>query len=243
MSRTSRLVLVSVVVGLVSVLLWQGWGMDAGAFVEGLAWLRAGGPKAMVVFGAGYALATWLMAPASWLQGTAGFLFGPLWGIVVASTLSTTFGTVSFLLARTVLRDALLQRFAGRRLHAIDEAVREGGLGLVVLLRLSPISPYNVVNYVLGLTGVRLRDYVLGTWLGSLLPVTLYAYVGSTVSDLGALLAGEAEQPSWVRWFGLALTVVVTMGVTRFAKTTLQRHLHAEADPPTEAVPRGAERL
>lgn len=231
MSPLSRRVALGVLIVLAGVLLWQGLGLELSDGVVWLAWLREGGPKAMATFIVGYAVATWAMAPASWLQGTAGFLFGPVVGIAVASGLSTLFGTVSFLLARTVLRGPLMDRLAGPKLSAIDAAVGEGGLTLVALLRLSPVSPYNVVNYLLGLTGVRLRDYVLGTWLGSLVPVTLYVYVGSTVGDVSALLAGEAEQPGWVQWVGLGLTVFVTLGVTRFAKTTLARHLHPDVPP------------
>lgn len=231
MSPLSRRVAVAVAGAVVGIAAWQGLGLELADGIAWLGWLREGGPKATAAFVGGYAVATWAMAPASWLQGTAGFLYGPLFGVAVASALSTGCGTVSFLLARTVLREPLMARLAGPKLSAIDAAVGEGGAGLVALLRLSPVSPYNVVNYLLGLTGVRLRDYVLGTWLGSLVPITLYAYVGSTVGDVSALLAGEAEQPGWVRWVGLGLTVVVTLGVTRFAKTTLARHLHPDVPP------------
>jgi len=213
-------------------LAWWQVGPSIETVATWLTWMRDGGPAGLVVFVLFYAVATWLMAPASWLQGSAGFLLGPLGGFVTASLLSTVFGTVSFLLTRTRLRSVLLRRFEGPRLRAVDLAVGEGGLGLVVLLRLSPLSPYNVVNYLLGLTGVRLRDYVLGTWLGSLVPVALYSYVGSSVSELSRLLAGEADAPSWVQWVGLGLTVIVTMGVARFAKTTLNEAIaKAEGRP------------
>jgi uncharacterized membrane protein YdjX (TVP38/TMEM64 family) len=225
MSRPSRWVTIAVLAVMVGLLWWQGWAPDVARAAEGLAWLRRGGPEATALFVGLYLLGTLAMAPASWLQGTAGFLYGPVVGVVVASLLSTFGGTLSFLLARRALRRPLLARFGGRRLAALDGAVAEGGTSLVALLRLSPVSPYNVVNYMLGLTQVPLRSYVIGSWAGSLVPVTLYVYVGSTVGDLSALLSGEAQQPSWVRWVGLGLTVVVTLGVTRFAKTTLQRHL------------------
>lgn len=223
-----------IAVGLAALVATLWWvGPDVQQLAAWLTWMREGGTTGVVAFVAFYAVATWLMAPASWLQGTAGFLFGPLVGLVTASLLSTGFGTVSFLLARTGLRRPLLRRFEGPRLRAIDLAVGEGGASLVALLRLSPVSPYNVVNYLLGLTGVRTRDYVVGTWAGSLVPVALYSYVGSTVGELSLLLAGEAEAPSWVQWIGLGLTVIVTMGVTRFAKTTLNDAMARAEGRPT----------
>jgi len=231
MSRWGRMALGGAALAAGAVAWWQ-VGPSIEELARWLTWMRDSGPAGLAAFVVFYAVATWLMAPASWLQGTAGFLLGPVGGFLAASLLSTSFGTGSFLLAKTALRGPLLKRFEGPRLRAIDLAVGEGGLGLVALLRLSPISPYNVVNYLLGLTGVRLRDYVLGTWLGSMVPVALYTYVGSTVGELSMLLAGEADAPSWVQWVGLALTVVVTMGVTRFAKTTLNDALaRAEGRP------------
>jgi len=208
--------------------------------VELLERIRNAGPKGLVAYAAVYLAATLMMGPASLLQGSAGFLFGPLWGWLVASVLSTGFGLVNFLLARTVLRKWVAAKVASDpRFAAIDAAIGDGGAGLVILLRVSPISPYNVVCYMLGLTNVSVGRYVLGSWVGSIVPVTLYSYIGSTVGSFTELLDGSASSASWVQWVGLAATVVATAGVTRYAQIALKRALDGETG--TRPTDRSAE--
>jgi uncharacterized membrane protein YdjX (TVP38/TMEM64 family) len=203
---------------------------------------RSTGPRGYVVYAGLYLVATLLMGPASILQGSAGFLFGPLWGWVVAALLSNGFGAVNFLLARTVLRKWVASRIAhDTRFASIDAAIGDGGASLVALLRVSPVSPYNVVCYTLGLTQVSLGRYALGTFVGSLVPVTLYTYLGSTVGSVAELVDGNASSASWVQWVGLVATLIATAGVTRYAQIALKRALKPEAGngsaPPSQDDP------
>ena len=73
----------------------------------------------------------------------------------------------------------------------MDEAVGREGFKIVALLRLSPLFPFSVLNYALGLTRVRLRDFVLASWLGMLPGTALYVYLGSLFTNVGDLLAGS----------------------------------------------------
>jgi len=202
-----------------------------------LEWIRTAGPKGYAAYALVYFVATLLMAPASFLQGSAGFLFGPVWGWIAASVMSTAFGTVNFLLARTVLRK-WVEAKVGRneRFEAIDRAIGDGGIYLVVLLRIPPVSPYNVMNYMLGLTQVPLRKYVIGSWIGSVVPVTLYSYAGSTVGSVAELLDGGASDAGWVQGVGLVATIVATAGVTWYAQAALKTALASHA-PPEGAEP------
>jgi uncharacterized membrane protein YdjX (TVP38/TMEM64 family) len=204
-----------------------------------LEWTRTAGPKGYATYALIYFVATLLVAPASFLQGSAGFLFGPLWGWLIASLLSTAFGTVNFLLARTVLRKWVEARVArDERFESINTAIGDGGVYLVALLRVPPVSPYNVVCYVLGLTQVSLSRYVLGTWLGSLVPVTLYCYLGSTVGSLTELMeGGGATDAGWVQGLGLVTTLIATAGVARYANIALKKALATPEGPAAGAEP------
>jgi uncharacterized membrane protein YdjX (TVP38/TMEM64 family) len=145
--------------------------------------------------------------------------------VPVASVLGTGSATVSFLLGRTLFRGFVERRIASSpRWSAIDRAIGEDGLRLVLLLRLSPLAPFNALSSGLGATPVRLRDFVVGTFFGHLFPTLVFVWTGSTVASVLDLVEGP-ELPLWVSLVGLALTLVATVGVSRFAKRALDRAL------------------
>lgn len=193
--------------------------------------LRDAGPLGVVGFLALHLMATLLAVPGSWPQMAAGFLFGPMWGAVIGSFASTACATVAFGLARTWLRGPIERRLAHDvRFRAIDAASDHGGAQLVALLRLSPVAPFSVITYLLGLTRVRLRDFVLGSWLGNLPSVLLYAWIGGTAGDLAALLEGRGDAGSGaVQVISLVLTLVASAAVARFARRAIRDALASEA--------------
>lgn len=195
--------------------------------VAGVEWIRNAGPLGYAAFVLAYGVHTVLMLPASWSHGTAGFLYGPIVGPLLASACATGFSAVNFFLGRTLLRGWVERKIADSpRLTAIDRVVGSGGAWLVLLLRLPPISPFNPMSYVLGATGVRFRDFLLGTWLGGLLPVAFFGWLGASASDLAAVLAGEvAPTGLWMQALPLVVTVVVTIAITRYAKRALDEAL------------------
>jgi uncharacterized membrane protein YdjX (TVP38/TMEM64 family) len=190
-----------------------------------LQWMDAQGPVGDALFAVLYLLGTLAMVPASILEGGAGFLYGPVWGVPVAALLGTSSATASFLLGRTLFRGFVERRIAGSpRWAAIDRAVGEDGLRLVLLLRLSPLAPFNALSSGLGGTPVRLRDFVLGTFLGHLFPTIVFVWTGSTVASVLDLVDG-AELPRWGTAIGLVLTLIATVGVSRFAKRAVDQAL------------------
>jgi uncharacterized membrane protein YdjX (TVP38/TMEM64 family) len=192
-----------------------------------LQWMDGLGPAGDLLFGLFYLAGTVLMVPASILEAGAGFLYGPLWGVLVAVLLGTASSVVAFLLGRTLLRGQVEHRIAGdARFLAIDRAIRADGLRLVILLRMSPLVPFNLFSLLLGGTPVSLRDYVLGTMVGHAFPVMVFVTTGSSVASALDLVGGAAA-PAWVSWVGLGLTVVATVGVSRFAKRALDGALAA----------------
>jgi uncharacterized membrane protein YdjX (TVP38/TMEM64 family) len=188
-----------------------------------------------------YILAAIFMFPGSLLTLGAGFLYGPLWGTLLVSPTSVAAATVAFLLGRTVARDWIKNRIAENpRFSAVDEAVGENGFKVVFLLRLSPIFPFTLLNYALGLTRVRLRDFVLASLVGMLPGTFLYVYLGSSVANLATLASGKATGAGglWQHvlfWGGLAATVLVVILVTRTARQALNQSLNEHKEQPVSS--------
>jgi uncharacterized membrane protein YdjX (TVP38/TMEM64 family) len=236
MSRLAKLALVVVAVAALAAALiflplrdWAVW------VVERVHNLGAVGVAVYVIV---YILAAILMFPGSLLTLGAGFLYGPIWGTLLVSPTSVAAATFAFLLGRTVAREWIKRRIAENpRFSAVDEAVEEKGFKVVFLLRLSPIFPFTLLNYALGLTRVRLRDFVLASFLGMLPGTFLYVYLGSSVASLAALAAGKATSGGsfWQHvffWGGLAATALVVVLVTKTARQALNQSLKEhKADP------------
>jgi uncharacterized membrane protein YdjX (TVP38/TMEM64 family) len=193
-----------------------------------LDWIRALGPLGPVLFVLIYVVASVLFVPASILTLGAGWAFGVLRGSLYV-TVGATFGaTAAFLVARYLLRDWVARRIEGNpKFAAIDDAVgREGGK-IVLLTRLSPIFPFNLLNYGFGITKVSLRSYFLASAVGMIPGTLTYVYVGSILGNLAT--AGKDRQRSPVEWglliVGLLATIAVTLFITRLARKALETKL------------------
>jgi uncharacterized membrane protein YdjX (TVP38/TMEM64 family) len=232
MTRTTRWVLGALVMaeigGVVLLAPLDHW---AQPFVE---WIRSAGAVAAMVYVAVYVVATLALLPGSLLTAAAGFAFGPVWGTLVASPTSVLAATLAFLLGRTVARAWVLKRLPRWPLcAALDQVIGDQGFKIVFLLRLSPVLPFGLLSYALGLTRVRLRDYVLGSFLGMLPATILYVYVGSLGTNAGDLLHGSGAAAGIVkqalRWAGLAATVLVLVLLVRRARKMLRETCKEDA--------------
>lgn len=188
-------------------------------------WVADLGPRGMVVFVIVYIVATILFLPASLLTIAAGFLFGLLYGTILVSLGSTIGATSTFLISRYVARDWVARKAAeDQRFEAIDRAVGRQGWKIIGLLRLSPAIPYNLSNYVYGLTSVRLLPYVVASWLGMLPGTVMYVYLGKA-GKAGIDAAAGAAERTWYQdamlGVGLVATVAVTVLITRIARKAL----------------------
>src|SRR5207249_440641 len=117
-------------------------------------------------------------------------------------------------------------------------AIGREGLKIVLLVRLSPIFPFTLLNYALGLTRVAVRDYVVGSLVGMLPGTLMYVYLGSLVTSLTELAAGRPSGGALQKVFyfgGLVATIAVTLYVTRVARRALAdatgEEAHAEPAP------------
>lgn len=232
-SATRRIVLRGLLVAAALVLLVLA-GRHLGGYVPRFAaWVDGLGLWGPVVFMLGYAVATVAFIPGSLLTLAAGAIFGLARGTAFVLVGATLGAAAAFLVGRYVARRAVERRLEGRpRFHAIDRAVGREGLKIVTLLRLSPVFPFNLLNYALGLTRVRFRDYLLAC-LGMLPGTFLYVYYGKALGSLAAVAGGAEVERGWGRWLvlglGLVATVLVTLFITRIARRALTQEVEVES--------------
>jgi len=202
-------------------------GRGIGAYIpQFAAWVESLGFWGPIVFILGYLLATVAFVPGSLLTLAAGAIFGLTKGTLFVFIGAAAGTAVAFLIARYVARGAVERRIeSSERFQSIDQAVAKSGLKIVFLLRLSPVFPYNLLNYALGLTSVRFRDYLLAS-LGMIPGTFLYVYYGKVIGSLAELSGGVRAEGGAERWVlisvGLLATIAVTTIVTRIARRALE---------------------
>lgn len=200
-----------------------------GALRAALAWVAGVGPAGILLFIGLYIVACLLMLPGSILTLGAGALFGLLPGFLAVLTGATLGSAGAFLTGRYLAREWVARKIAANpRFRAVDEAVGREGWKIVLLTRLSPVFPFNILNYSYGLTKVRLRDYFLASMTGMMPGTLLYTYLGSLAGDLAALGAGRAQRTplEWALYgAGLLATAAVTVFVTRLARKALAQRI------------------
>jgi len=211
-------------VGVLACLIYLG--RSAGGYIPVFAeWVDGLGALGPVVFILGYAVAVVGFIPGSLLTLAAGAIFGLLEGTVYVFLAAVLGSTLAFLIARHGARAAIERRIEGdERFAAIDRAVGAEGRKIVFLLRLSPVFPFNLLNYSLGLTKVKLSDYLIASF-GMLPGSLLYVYTGKVAGDVAALAGGGGGEKGAADWavlvLGLVATAVVTVIVTRIARRAL----------------------
>ena len=198
------------------------------------AWIDGNRTISWLVFIVLYIASTVLLLPGSLLTLGAGFLFGLGYGFVIVSFASVVGASCAFLVGRFFARDWVSSRLSSvPRFAALDAAIEERGALIVFLTRLSPIFPFNLLNYALGLTAVRFWTFVGVSWVGMMPGTVLYVYLGSIASDLTSLLAGDVgESPvgNWPLYVGLIATLILTIVISRIATKALSEKLDSAAE-------------
>ena len=186
------------------------------------------GPLGILAFILLYLIATVAFLPGSILTLGGGVVFGVIFGSIYVFIGAVLGSTLAFLIGRYLARDWVADKIARNpKFAAIDEAVGQEGFKIVFLTRLSPVFPFNLLNYAYGVTNVSLKDYVLGG-LGMIPGTIMYVYIGSLAGSLATLGTGPATaDPQAQLWqrilqiIGLIATVAVTLYVTRIARNAL----------------------
>jgi uncharacterized membrane protein YdjX (TVP38/TMEM64 family) len=196
--------------------------------------VRALGGIGVLVYGAIYVVATVALIPGSLLTIGAGFLYGIWGGTALVLPASVLGATLAFALGRTLARGWVSERVStSPRLSAVDAAIGESSFTVVFLLRLSPAVPFTLLNYFLGVTRARLRDYVLASATGMIPGIFLYVYIGSLVTDAAQLAGGDRPDTGTAGTallvVGLLATVAVTIYISRVARRKLRAAVAEEA--------------
>lgn len=194
-----------------------------------LTWIEQLGPWGAIAFILIYNLATVLFIPGSLLTLGGGVIFGVFWGSIYVFIAATMGATFAFLIGRYLTREWVAKKIADNsKFQAIDNAVAKEGFKIVLLTRLSPVFPFNLLNYALGITKVSLTDYILGS-IGMIPGTIMYVYIGSLAGNIAMIGAGniptnsQAETAQWIiRIVGFIATVAVTIYMTHIAKKALQ---------------------
>ena len=202
--------------------------------VDFIHWAKGMGATGGAIYAVFYIAGTALFFPGLPLTLGAGFLYGAIIGTLVVSPASVAGATLAFLIARYVARGWVTRRLKKYpQAAAIDRAIEKNGFKAVVLLRLQPVLPFNILNYALGLTSVRLRDYMLASWIGMFPATVLYVYLGSVMNDISDLLRGRPNSGMAGRlllWGGLAAIVVLVWWLGRIARKALREEMGTDSN-------------
>ena len=179
------------------------------------------------IFAGVYVLAAVLLVPGAALTLAAGAIFGIWQGFLTVIVGATLGACAAFLIARYLARSKV-QGYAesNRKFGAIDAAVGEGGWKVVGLLRLSPVVPYSIGNYLFGLTPVRLVPYALASFFGMMPGTLLYVYIGSLATEAATGGGDGGDNTGVLKWVlygvGLLATIAVTVYLTHLARKKLR---------------------
>jgi uncharacterized membrane protein YdjX (TVP38/TMEM64 family) len=226
-------------IALLTLLLWGFQVLNIAAVLQQiLTNIQALGWMGGVVFIGIYVLATVLLLPGSILTLGGGLLFGVVAGSFYVFLGATLGATCAFLIGRYLTRNWVQRQIdQAPKFKAISQAVAQQGFKIVLLTRLSPVFPFNLLNYAYGLTTVSLRDYVLGS-IGMLPGTIMYVYIGSLAGSLATLgqtqthLSPTAKTGQLVfQGLGLLATIGVSVYVTKVARQALAEQ--------TEELPEG----
>jgi len=197
---------------------------------EFYAWIESLGVAGYGVYAASYILATVFFFPGSILTIGAGLLFGVITGSILVSISSVAGAALAFLVARYLARERIEKKFGkNRKFAAIDGAIGREGWKIVLLLRLTPLLPFNLSNYLYGLTSVAFWPYVLASWIGMIPGTILYVYIGSLGKTAAEAAAGGADTGKLaLNAVAFLATIAVTVYVTKIARKALK---DAQLDP------------
>ena len=191
-----------------------------------LQWINSLGAIGGIVFIGIYIIATLAFLPAALLTLGAGVIFGVIWGSIYVFIGATLGAIAAFLGGRYLAQGWVKEKISSYKKFAIiDKAVSKEGLKIVLLVRLSPLFPFNLLNYAFGITSVSFQDYLIGS-VGMIPGTIMYVYFGSLVGDIA--LIGSKNQAGniilhWViQIMGLIATIAVTVYVTKIAKKALK---------------------
>ena len=238
MKRSKAILLFATITAVVTAFLFlpvREWFLHFETYVKSLGAL---GPVLVAVV---YVLCTVAFVPASALTIGSGTLFGLKTGFIVVIIGANLGALCSFLLARSFLRQKVATWAAGNaKFRSLDLAIGRQGFKMVLLTRLTPVFPFVLLNYFLGLTAVRTGAYVLANLIGMLPAMFLFVYIGAATRDT---LAGQVDSSAdfyqqVFKYLGLAATIALLVVIARIARKALREVEKAEEGSVVLGAPR-----
>jgi pyruvate/2-oxoglutarate dehydrogenase complex dihydrolipoamide dehydrogenase (E3) component/uncharacterized membrane protein YdjX (TVP38/TMEM64 family) len=209
-------------------------------FMQFEGYVQALGAIGPAVIALAYVACTVLLIPASVITVGAGILFGLKTGFIVVVIGANLGALCSFLLARTFLREKVARwAAANAKFGSLDRAIGKQGFKMVLLARLSPVFPFVLLNYFLGLTAIRIGSYALANLLGMLPATFLFVYFGAAARDAvaGQMDASMESYQQILKYVGLLATVAVVVLVTRVARSALREAQQTQEEGAVTAKP------
>jgi len=170
---------------------WGGWGVYVGFYTAIVALYF---PGVVFIMGAGFVFGFWRGLLAVWIGGAIGQALG-------------------FLLARYLLRD-WVESFVHQKWKKwkyIDAAIEHDGWKLVLIMRLSPIIPYNLLNIAMATTSMHFWSFSIVSAIGIVFECGIFCYIGTIADSITSIVSGQTGKPKAVQWVLLGLSI--TMGV------------------------------
>ena len=160
-----------------------------------------------------------MMLPGSPLTFAAGALFGFWKGLILVSLSSTLGATCAFMVSRYLIRKSIEKRvLKNKKFQSIDNEIDEQGWKIVILARLSPIIPFFLLNYALGITKIRFIHFIFASWVGMIPGTTVYVLMGTMG---GAFINGKKSSFEWLLLgMGLIATILVTLLISKIVKNS-----------------------
>ena len=203
------------------------------------AWVRDHEEMAFLAVTAFIAAGFLLSLPSSVLTMTAGFLFGLGQGFASAWIATLIASTLAFWITRSSARHWFERKIRRKAIFtAINRAIRRKGFLVVVLTRLVMILPYPALNYMLGLTRVRFRDFLAGTLIGMIPPILLFVFLGTAAGDIAAITRGdivlEDRQLTVLVLVAVSVLLVAGVMIRKAGKVLKEELMQSEADLPAD---------
>ena len=187
-----------------------------------LDWFVDAGWFGMVIFFLLYIPMGLLLIPASFHKFVAGMLFGFWIGWAIAWIGAMVGAILPFILARKMLGPWAQQKMqSSRMMSGVEKAIVEDGWVTVWLTRMSLIIPYAGLNYGLGTTRLKMKDYLIGN-MGMIVPGLLYAWWGSQADEI-ADAAKEGGSLSY--WLAIIVSALITVGMIVHLRNLTMKHL------------------
>lgn len=186
-------------------------------------WAESEPEMAVWIVGSSFLLGVILLLPVSPIVMMAGFLFGLTKGFLLIWITGLIASSLAFWIGRTAARSWVERKVKhNRTFAAIDRAVSQNGLGVVLLTRLAMVFPYGPLNYSLGLSGVSFRDYLLGTNIGIIPAFFLVVYLGTAVSDAASVLSGDVQLERGELLIGFLFLMLVLIAAAFIIRSSLR---------------------